>query len=65
MKVPQHAFSKKVCEILENLKIPVEGTDKHSNPFIRPEHLKRLPLSVKADLEVKGCWRIIIRSYKQ
>jgi hypothetical protein len=58
----QHAFAVKVSETLAKLGIPEAGVDKHGNPHIAPEYLPRLPHALKADLFVKGHWRVIIRS---
>lgn len=61
----QHVHAQKVSEILQKKSIPEAGRDKWGNPFIKPEFISRLPVTVKADYEKKGCHRIVWKLYKQ
>jgi hypothetical protein len=64
-KTAQHVYALKVSEILKKLGIPEAKQDKFGNPYINPEYLTRLPVTVKSDYQSKDCHRVIFKLYKQ
>lgn len=61
----QHVFARRASEMLKTCGIPELGRCVYGNPIIETEFLSRLPKKLKADLELVGCWRVIVKSYKQ